>query len=264
LNKKGFALIAALMLIVFSSIAVLGITTFIIQRLSQNKAGQIHLKCLYLAQAGINDAIYWFRLRDLTGVGYFTLGAVNVEPGERFILGGTAADRLMVNTSVTRFNPARNTDFIDLTIQNASNSQAITINRMIVSWQKTGTARRLRNIIIAGSSRWTGNLASPADCDITNYTLNTTPAIRNVLLRFGGDMAGTVSISIQFVMTDGSIRSVAVYPASDNYTFTVKSTGKADNSNIYRTVEADYNLRPLTLQAAQIENCHEINTEIVP
>jgi len=262
LNKRGIALIAAVMLIVFASIAVLGVTTFIIQRLKQNITGQTQLKCIYLAQAGINDAIYWFRFHDSTGVGYFTLGAVNVEPNERFTLGGTAADLLMVNTSVTRFNPS--TDFIGLTIQNASNSKTITIDRMIVSWQKTGAVRRLRRIIIAGSTRWTGNLASPANCDITNYTLGTTPTIRDVLLRFGDNMAGTVSISIQFVMTDGSIRSVVVYPASDNYIFTVKSTGKANSSNIYRTIEADYNLRPSTPQGERIENCHEINTEIVP
>jgi len=127
---------------------------------------------------------------------------------------------------------------------------------MVVTWNN---ARRLQQILINGSTVFSGNLLSPADANITNFTLNTTPTIYSVnRLRFNGNMAGA-TISIQFMMTDGSSKSLTVYPASQNNSFIVKATGKKTGSNIYRTIQANYNAR-----TARITSYNEIPTQINP
>lgn len=264
-DKKGLALIAAIMLIVFVTIAVLGISTFIVQWFSQLNADQINAKCLYLAQAGIQDAIYEVRSshNPSSTNGSFTLGLATVNTGETYRRGGTAADLLMVDTSAVERSDE---DIVGIRIQKAtsSSSPTVRIDRMIVTWVKSGTSRNIRSIRIAGSNRWTGNLSSPANCNITNYTLNSTPTTIPInRLRFSGNMGGLISMSVQFVMSDGSTKTVDVYPASNNCTFTIKSTGKVSGSNIFRTIQADYNLTPTTYETtSRIDDIDEINTEI--
>jgi len=264
-KKGGLALIAAVMLIVFVSIAVLGLTVFIVQWFSQINSEQLSLKCLYLAQAGIHDAIYEVRStydpNDTNG--YFTLGQATVDPGQTYCRGGTAADLLMVDTSNTSQS---GTDFEGLEIQKATSSASptVSIDRMVVTWSKSGQSRRLQSIRIAGSNRWTGNLNSPANADLpTNYTLTNTSTISVNRLRFNSSMNGLNSMTIQFVMTDGSSKTVDVYPDSNNCVFTIKSTGKVSGSSIYRTLAADYNLRPDSYSTtSRIDDIYEINTEI--
>lgn len=260
------ALIAAVMLIVFITIAVLALATFIVQWFGQLNTDQIKAKCLYLAQAGIHDAIYKVRFthNPPTTNGSFTLGLFTVNTGETYRRGGTAADLLMVDTSATSQSGS---DLIGLRIQNATSSvsPAVTISRMVITWVKTGAARTLRSIRIGGVDRWIGNLSSPANAVFpTPYTLDTTPTTVAVdRLRFSGSMAGLTSMSIQFVMSDASTKTIAVFPASNNCIFTIKSTGKVSGSNIFRTIQADYDLMPTTYATtSRINNINEINTEI--
>lgn len=257
MNRKGITLIASIMLIVFVSIAVLGVTTFIVERLKQVEAKRKDLQCVYLAQAGIQQAVYNFRFCDITANGYFSLGKTNIDASNFFVLGGRDADFLMVNTSGSNFTVS-NKQLAGLKIQNAINSRSIIIDRIIVT-RGGGGGAKLINIYINGSSVWSGNEDLPADCNISNFTLNTTPTIYDIdYFEFDKNVSNK-TISIQFVMTDGSSKTVDVYPASQNYNFTIKSTGKTAGSNIYRTIEADYNA-----QTAKIVNYNEINSEITP
>ncbi|MEA3560848.1 MAG: hypothetical protein U9R31_03660 [Candidatus Omnitrophota bacterium] len=246
------------MLIVFAGIAVVGVTTFIIQRLSQNEVDRIRTKCIYTARGGINEAIYSYRFHDLTGNGYFSLGRFNIGTDNFFVLGGTQADLLMVNTSESfRFKDEQFGLLKGLTVQNATSSKAITIDRLIVTWD---TGVMLLEIWINGSKVWgegEEGKRSPADCDIDDFILDTTPVVIDPLV-FHGSISGT-TINIEFVMKNGSTKGLTVFPKSQNYSFTVKSTGKTTNSNIYRTIRADYNA--LT---SKITNYSEIDTEITP
>lgn len=248
------------MLIVFASAAVLGVTVFIVQRLSQQNVDETSARCLYLAKAGIHNAAYFYRFNDLSGAGHFSLGQTNVDVNKFFVLGGNDADFLMVNTSTAAIGGAGNRDLLNLTIQNANDTRAIAIDRMIVTWNNT---RNLQAIRIAGSDLWSGPAAgSPVNANLVpNFSLNTTPAISAIdRLRFSGNMNTVgLTITIQFLMTDGSSRTVRVYPASQQYNFTVKSTGKTAGSNIYRTVQADYNAL-----AGNFTHYNEISTEIIP
>ena len=255
LNKKGIVLIAAIMLVVFASIIILSATIFIIQRLSEVEARRIQTVSMDLAHAGVQQALYFFRFHDIAANGYFTFGQTNIDASNSFVLGGTAADLLMVNTATAAFS-ANGKDLENLTIQNATNSQTITIDRMIVSWNN---AQQLQRIRINNNDLWSGNLNSPADANITDFTLNTTPTIYPIIrIRFGGSMVGT-TISVQFVMTGGSTKNVTVYPASNNYNFIVNSTGKTTGSNIYRTLRSEYNAN-----TGRIVSYNETNTQVVP
>ena len=101
LNKRGITLAVTVMLIVFTSIAVSGITIFIVQRLTQIEMKQFNARTLYLAQSGVHNAIYNYRFEDLTGDGYFSLGQTNIDVNNYFVVGGTAADMLMVDARST-------------------------------------------------------------------------------------------------------------------------------------------------------------------
>ncbi|MBI5415975.1 MAG: hypothetical protein HZA29_04085 [Candidatus Omnitrophica bacterium] len=103
-HKRGLVLLASIILLVFASIAVLSVTTFIVQRFSEGRAQQRSLQSVYLAQAGINQAIYSYRTTGANA--YFTPGQTTLpgDPGSSFILGGTAsagfdADFLMVDAN---------------------------------------------------------------------------------------------------------------------------------------------------------------------
>jgi len=250
------ALITAVMLIVFASVAVLGVTVFIVQRLSQSHTTRTLTSCIYLAQAGIHQAIYWFRFNDLTANGHFSLGQASIDAQNFFVLGGTAADFLMVNTANSSLGGGPNRDLDNLSLQNATDSRTITIDRMIVTWNRP---RALKIIRINNNNVWSGTASSPADVNISNFTLNTVPAIYAIdYLRFNGSMAGS-TIGIQFIMTDGSAKTLTVYPASNNYRFTVKSTGQTADSNIYRTIQAEYNVN-----TGKVTGYNEINAKIAP
>lgn len=248
-NRKGILLLASVMLIIFVSIVVVGTTVFIAQRLRYVNALRVRTSCINLAQAGINYAIYQYRLRDLTGTGYFSTGQTNLNATDFFILNPTAADLLMVDTRTAVFGGGPNRDLLNLKIQNATNSQTITIDRMQVSWTKPPPPlRTLKRIRINGVVRWSGTAASGDIVPLTpNFPLvgAPVPPIYPINeLRFSGNMLGaapTTDVNIQFFMTDGSSKIVTVFPASLYYNFTVSSQGKTVGSNIARTVRAEYN-----------------------
>jgi len=184
---------------------------------------------------------------------------VNVDANRFFVLGATGADLLIVDTSLSRATGPGRRNVSGLRIQNATNSKTITIDRMIVTWN---TNARLNAINIDGSQLWSGNVDSPADADLSpDFTLNATPRPRRYAInsiQFNQDISGA-AISVRFMMTDGSFKDVTVFPDSEHANFTVKSTGKMNGSNIYRTVEEEYN--SLT---GNIVRHKEINLEMTP
>jgi hypothetical protein len=243
-RQKGIALAAAVMLMVFASIAVWGVVSFITQRLNQQPPEQAFLKTIYLAQAGIHDAIYYFRFHDLSANGYFTLGQTNIDAGNFFVLTAAAADLLMVDTLGSRLRN-NNRNITDWNIQNATNSNGITITSMTVSWSGVANNRRLQRIYLNSNNNpvWSGNGRSGSTFNIRDFTLDTSAAIYgNNALRFNNSMSGAnVNVNVTFNMSDGTSKAVVIYPSSNNYNFTVKSTGRTTGSAISRAIQADYN-----------------------
>ena len=248
------------MLIVFVSIAVLGVSTFIYQRLSQNETKSISTRCLYLAQAGIHRAIYDYRRRDQSGNGYFGLGQTDIDTNNHFILSADAGQLLMVNTSNAAIGPTggppadRNKRLLNITLQKATNTLNISIDQMVVTWNNALLLHRVR---IGGSNVWDSppplnDLPSPAAFNINNVNFNSTGTIRLNYLEFSGNMAtaptippgSPLTITIQFIMTDGTSRALTAFQNGtdlDNFIFTVNSEGRVTGSNQRRTIRVDYN-----------------------
>jgi len=255
-NKNGMVLAAAVMLIIVAAVVVLGVTTFVVERLRQLEANQQETEAVYLAQAGIEAAVYNYRFRRQTGNGYFTLGQNFLEANRYYVLGGSDADLVMVDTSAAILS-SNNRTLSGLVMQNATNTRALTLDRMTVTWNNS---RRLSRIRINNGTVWSGNAASGVNALIRpQAVMDAVPTQDNIdELRFSGSMVGA-TVDVRFIMTDGSFKDVRVYPASNNFNFTVSATGQRTGSTIYRTARAVYNA--LTSKIIQHE---DINSRIAP
>ena len=320
------------------------------------------MQTAYLAQAGIHQALYEFRLHDLAGTGYFSLGQTDIDSNRYCVVGGTQADLLLVDASQVilggEYTPqecrvigrACRRDCVDIraacydscnderdqcradayavyeacvaqcpnggqgwwcryqctldrtdayadcdqartdcrdqcyddylncrtdcsdaqqdcidgnkltgiTIQNVTDSQTITIDRMRVTWDNF---YRLEQIVINGQLLWSGSVSSTADANLNpNFTLNASQTVYDIdYLQFSGTMADATTASIEFVMSDGSSKTVTVYPASNTRMLTVRATGKVTGSDVYRTVAATYDTGTGTIRSLE-----ETDEEIVP
>ncbi len=250
LRRQGIALVSVVMLIVFATIAVVGVVAFIAQRLREQEPEAVYVRTIYLAQAGVHNAAYFFRFHDSSANGYFTLGTTNIDANNSFVLSATAANLLMVNTSATVLTNA-NARVNGWTIQNATNSNTITIATMTVSW--SGVAgRTLSSIFLNNTSVWSvGGGTSGSTFNITDFTLDATPTIySNNTLRFSGNMTGA-TVNVTFNMTDGSSQALTMFPASSNNKFTVTSKGLTTGSTLFRSIQATYNAVNATITAYQ-------------
>jgi len=253
-NKKGLALIAAIMLIVFISIAVLGLSVFIVQWYKQIDAQERQSRCIYNAMAGVNYAIYQYRVS-----GALTNGTTAIDANNNFTLstvstgGGTAASALVIDARASSLQPTtgnpsgRYIDLSGVTLQNNSAS-AITINQAIVTW--TTASRTMTQIVIGGVTNWSGSATpSPATVNFTtNATINAGATVALTRIRWNSAMTGA-TITIRFRMTDGTTTdactlfpqqpAVCTQPGTN---LTIKSMGKTTGSNQYRSVQATYNI----------------------
>ena len=144
LCSQGMALVAMVMLIVFVSIAVLGVSTFIIEGLRHAEGRRQNVAAAFLAQAGIHQSLYYYRYRDQRGNGYFTKGQTNIDAQNFFKVDATAADTLMVRTNVATLSNVSGVprDLTGLRIQNATNSNTNTIDRLVVTWDNASLLHR--------------------------------------------------------------------------------------------------------------------------
>ena len=361
-NKAGVILLTTVLLIIVASISVYGITVFIVERLASASAQAANMQTVYLAQAGLHQALYEYRSHNLAGAGYFSLGQTDIDSSRYFVIGGNQADLLLVDTSLVvlggEYTPrecrvigracrsdcvevrgtcydacnderdqcradayavyeacvaqcpggwtgwwCRNQctldrtaayedcdqartdcrdqcydDYLDcrsdcsdaqqdcidgnkltgITIQNVTDSQTITIDRMRVTWDNS---YQLEQIVINNVLVWNGNVSSTADANLNpDVTLNASQTVYDIdYLQFSGTMADATTASIEFVMADGSSKTVTVYPASGTSRIAVRATGKTTDSEVYRTVVATYNTGTGTVSAME-----EINEEITP
>jgi len=266
-NKNGLALISAVMLIVFVSIAVLGLTTFIVQWFKQLDAEQINIKCLYLAQAGIQDAIYGVRstyLNPSTTYGSYTTGLTTVDTGETFRRGGTAADFLMVNTAgATWASPTLSG--IQLQKVTSSATPTVTITSINICWTRSSSANRTVNRVTIGSTNYTVSV-SQAACpgnlaNITDRTLSNASFVA-FAIRWSGSITLT-DVLVKFNMSDGSSKTVDLWTLNNSCQFTINSTGKVAGYDNYRTIKATYDLMPTTYSTtSRIVDVEEVNSEI--
>jgi hypothetical protein len=126
-------------------------------------------------------------------------------------LSGNQADDLDVDISGSGIDGGDNTKVIGINIDNIGLSD-ITIDQMTVSWTGALGGTKINDIYIDGASVWAGAKNSGATLDIADFTLvvGSGPYVMD-FLDFSKNMTG-VSITIDFIMLDGSSTSVTFVP----------------------------------------------------
>jgi hypothetical protein len=127
---------------------------------------------------------------------------------------------------------------------------------MAVTWTTSG--RNLTQIVINGSTVYSGSRTSGQVADISDVTNITPTGLTNNQLIFDGDMqTGALILTATYYLSDNSARTVTLWPNADNFRFTVKASGKKTGSILYRTIEAEYNAN-----TGKVVDYREIDTQM--
>ncbi|MFH1281377.1 MAG: hypothetical protein ABIH91_01480 [Candidatus Omnitrophota bacterium] len=245
IKNKGIALIAAIMLIVFVSIVVLGLSTFIVQWYKQIDVEERRARCIYNAMAGVHYSLYQYR-NNATLVN----DTINIDANNNFTLstvsiGGSGAAANLIIDATAAYLSSNRKDVLGITLTNTSLTTAITLSQMVI-YIDTGTGT-LDRVDINGSSVWTVNTligTIPITLDMTDVIIPANTMITVDTIRWVRSISAT-TVHWGFIMSDASATSTCtVYPApasSCSGSLTIQSMGKTTGSNQYRSVQAAYN-----------------------
>ncbi|MFH1504330.1 MAG: hypothetical protein ABIH08_02940 [Candidatus Omnitrophota bacterium] len=236
--KKSFALISAIILIVWTSIAVLGLSFFIIGNLEKLSVQESVLKSVYLAEAGVHRALYFFREN-----GFFSLGEHIAGTNEKCVLSGDDAGLLIIDVSTTELKSKKNSCEIEkIFVRSAVDSRSPVITDVVVTWDDGSL--QLKKIEIGKSKVWQGSdpAVSPANCDISDTDVDTDSEEMKLEFVFD-EKPSSLIVSIMFITQDSSSKEVEVYPASAQANFTFQSTGSAEKVSppAETIIESEYN-----------------------
>ncbi len=241
-SPKGLTLIASVMLLVFASIIILGLSTFVIQRLSLGNTRLIQTQAFYDARAGIYQSLYDYRLRQMTGDGFFHWGRTDLDSDNFYYIAGDWSNILLVDTTESRLNGAKNLE--GWTLKNVTDFTGLTITGMTVTWQGGCKSCRLRRIRFKNRNFWQSGQGeySPVKAVFKRpFSLRDPDLVERNSLEFTGDMSGA-RIEAEFLMGDSTSKTVTLYPAGvSKPTFTIVSMGRTIASPLFRTMEAVYN-----------------------
>ncbi|MCM8782296.1 MAG: hypothetical protein NC828_04530, partial [Candidatus Omnitrophica bacterium] len=143
-NKKGIALIAVIIIIIVTAIAVLGIAVFVSNSLSLNVARASMEGAIFASQAGIYAGIYDYLANPSQP--YWTKAQnVNVA-GNTYYSVGKDANFLLIDADNPQITNSAGTNNLlqRIPLSNINQTQAITVNRMMVEWNFGGRLNRVR------------------------------------------------------------------------------------------------------------------------
>jgi len=254
-NKRGFSLIALIMVLVLLGIVVGGITAYITEALFYSVSNLNNAKALYMAQAGIMKALAVYK-----NTGSFTTERnVNVS-GEFYYHAGTSAGFLSVNAS----SPVISTKQLrNIFIKNLNSVASITITSMVVEWTFGGTISdvKLGNIFV-----WAGSASSPATLTLSpSLTLapgDSYTSQNDQIWRFSNALSGDVLCTFNF--SDGTSRTCYLMRngGGANNEFPVKATGESRSGATVvarRTLIATYDIG-----TGKITSWQESQDHIIP
>ncbi|MCX5701193.1 MAG: hypothetical protein NTZ63_06610 [Candidatus Omnitrophica bacterium] len=245
MKRKGFALIAIIIIVLFVAIGVLSTTGFIANRFSGFDVDQRLFRCTYAAQAGIQYAIYQYRA---AGTLYASGTNVSIGASDTFRITSVSAasNYLLVDATKVALGGG-NKQLNTITYKNTSTTTPITIASMNVIWNTASS--NLTSILINNVNVFTGSVATPGrNINITDTAIPANTTRSNNRETFSAAMNGGGStITLQFVMSDGSDTTTctvwpkpgATCPVTTDLTIT--STGKTTGSALYKTYQATYN-----------------------
>ena len=244
-DSKGIALIAVIIIILITAIAVLGITSFISNALALTTVRASMEQAISAAQAGIYAAIYDYLLDPALPYWTKVTTPQNIS-GNIYYKVGKDANFLLVS-AVAAQRSSRT--LINIPLFNINETQSITVNKMKVEWSNfTSTLREIR---MGGVSRWSGS--SPSGTTITlssPFTLSSKQFFargNDNTWRFNNNIPAGAVIIATFIFDpptgDGSSRKAVLWTsgAGRKNEFSVSATGEARGKIAWkRTVEATY------------------------
>lgn len=264
--QKGWLLVGLIVLVSAVIIALVGITFFLTEHLRTTSLRQNQTKAIYLAQAGVMQAIYDFRV-NAEGNGFtpatYTVG------GDVFILEeGSPANFLLANIISAVLNQ-RNYQGVtkrdrleQWRLRNVRADTAIQIDLMAFDWPSpTCPPEGVVRIEIANTQVWppTGQIAAIPYCPgnpaipITSVSIPaaTERSANTIWFATGGagsPMPGKAFIDVIFQMSDGSTRRAryTLATATRSGSFTVVSSGEVRQGAfpfiMRRRLQAEYRL----------------------
>jgi len=264
-TRAGWLLVGLIVLISTVIIALASVTFFLTAHLRTTSLRQNQTKAIYLAQAGVMQAIYDFRFDDSLIAGTdtgFRLGEYRADTGafgpigsfpsnNVFILGGQAADFLLAAMIPTTFStPAApggcgggtrhrldTWTLRNVLLSNTSpDGMPLSFNQMAVSWFPVVGGEGVIRVDLNGTSLdWPSSGCTPAVSG-TTVTLNATQTVSpntlwgtNRIWFATTNMNTKTWIELAFFMSDGSTRRARYVPGSpltSSASFTVKSVGE--------------------------------------
>lgn len=262
-NKKGITLATAVILILFASAVALSTAVFIGQRFSQQSTEGIFTKVIYLAQAGLNYAIYQYRNSATLFSGTVNLDANNYAVVSTTGGGGSGQAALLQINATGSYLGNANKNVLGITLNNTSLTSSITLAQVILYFG-SGTTRfdQLRINAVNVYSTDTNIATTPVTMNMTDVVIpaNTTRTVNYV--RWKNALAGT-PLYMGFIMGDGTTTTMCqIYPAptaicQSTGVLTIKSMGRTTGSNIYRTVQGTYNT-----STGKVTSCSETNATV--
>lgn len=257
MNNKGIMLIGVIIIIVFLSIVALGITTFLTEALRSNAISINQEKALYMAQAGIMQAIADYS-ESGGGAGLWdSVQNENVD-GEFYFHLGEDANFLLIDASSPKIDGQ---DYKRIPIKNINDTDSITVTSLVVSWTFGGN---ITGVTLAGSSVWSGTQSSPATLDITDTALASEDEHAgndDQVWEFSSAISGDIICT--FIFSDSS--QVKVYllknDLSGNSEFSITATGEARSGSAVearRTLTASYDTGTNEITSWQESQSHII------
>lgn len=238
-STKGIALIAVIIIITITAIAVFGITAFVSNGLRLAGLRASSGPAVYAAQAGIYAALRDY-LADPANP-YWTKKDTTTPPGNAMVYtAGKNIDFLLVGaTSAATYSTGGFYCLGNIALANINETDEVAVAKMKVEW--TAAAAQLRRVTLFGAIIWEGAAAtgividrtsSPAAIDAKRYF-----AARDDNVCHFSANPGTVTVT--FTMAgDNSSRKVYLNSASRRNTFSITSTGSAGAAK--KTIEAVY------------------------
>ncbi len=256
-SRCGWLLVGLIVLVSAVILALAGITFFLTEHLTVTSLRQNQTKAIYLAQAGIMQAIYDFRRGTGITLRSYKVDDPTTTPGandDQFILqpilsGNTQADLLLMSTRGNITVPFPQSNFCGAisrdrfqgwTVRNvqASGGTSLVVASFKVNWD-VGTEGILRLDLNGTSVDWQDatcagfpkdTAISLASVPVANRTLN--PGTRwptNRVWFTSAAMDSKAWIDITFIMSDGFSKTVhwdSTNAANSTADLTVKSVGE--------------------------------------
>lgn len=257
-KRKGIALIAVIVIIAVSAIAVFGIATFISNALVLNTVRSAREQAIYAAQAGIYACLY-----DYKADSYWTK-VTNFNPINNLYYSiGKNANFLLIDAS----NPQVFSDNVlrRIPLANINNTQSITANTMKVEWYNIDTSGfTLGQVWLGGTRRFNASASSGQTITLNPAFLLTNQqsfsgAAQNRWV-FSNAIPNDAIIIVTFFFTDGSSRKANLLNLgrSGNNEFSITSTGTVrDAADWKRSIEATYDV-----EAGKITSWQETENHI--